>query len=208
MFHLFLPREENFFALFREIAEQIVRAAHEFERMLGDLGKSAVHSSAIKDIEHRGDEITHQTMDLLHKTFITPMDREDIHHLITRLDDILDFIDASAQRVSLYEIHSAPAEMVALAKICVQAAENVKLAVEALSNLKKPDGIAKCCVEINRLENEADVILRASVARLFKEEKDTRLLIKLKEIYELLETVTDRCEDVANIVEGMILEYA
>ncbi len=208
MFHRFLPREENFFVLFRDLADQIVLGAHGFEKLLKDLGNSKEHCSNIKDIEHRGDEITHKTVALLHKTFITPLDRDDIHLLISRLDDILDFIDAAAQRICLYDITVCTAEAAALAKICVQSAENVKLAVEALQDLTDTKGIERCCVEINRLENEADTVLRAGVARLFREEQDTRQLIKLKEIYELLETVTDRCEDVANIIDGIVLEYA
>lgn len=208
MFGRFLPREENFFALFRAIADQIVAGSLEFKKMVEDIGNAATHCATIKDIEHKGDEITHNTVALLHKTFITPMDREDIHLLISRLDDILDFIDAAAQRISLYGIKKAPPEMSAMAQICVEAAEKIRTAVNGLQDLSSPGEIEKCCVEINRLENEADQVLRSGVAKLFRDEPDTRELIKQKEILELLETVTDRCEDVANVIDGMVLEYA
>ncbi|MFM8315674.1 MAG: DUF47 domain-containing protein, partial [Deltaproteobacteria bacterium] len=150
----------------------------------------------------------HTTMDLLHQTFITPLDREDIHELSSTLDDVLDFIDAAAQRILLYEIKHMPNEGRELAEVCVQAAQKVQVAVGYLDNLKNPEEIKKLCVEINRLENEGDHILRAAVAKLFREENDMKTLIKLKEVYEILETVTDLCEDVANIIDGIVLEYA
>jgi uncharacterized protein Yka (UPF0111/DUF47 family) len=147
-------------------------------------------------------------MDLLHQTFITPLDREDIHELSSTLDDVLDFIDAAAQRVLLFEIKQMPNEGRELAEVCVQATQKVQVAVGHLDNLKDPTAIKKLCVEINRLENEADHILRAAVAKLFRDENDIKNLIKLKEVYEILETVTDLCEDVANIIDGIVLEYA
>lgn len=208
MLKYFIPTEGRFFDLFRESADQIVKGAHEFQKMLGDLQHAEAHARTIKDIEHAADHITHRTVELLHKTFITPIDREDIHELITRMDDILDFIDAAAERIHLYNITTTTPEANSLAAICVQSAERIKAAMEGLEDLKNPTELISNCVEINRLENEADSILRAAMAKLFKEEPDTRQLIKLKEIYELLETVTDRCEDVANIIEGIVLEYA
>lgn len=208
MFHLFLPRQENFFVLFRALSDQIVAGALEFALLLEELPECSGRCASIKDIEHKGDEITHQTVALLHKTFITPLDRDEIHRLITKLDDILDFIDACAQRICLYDIGSSTPEAVALSKIVIQTVEHVRLAVAGLADLKNPEGIQASCVEINRLENEADVVLRAALAKLFREEKDLRQLIKLKEVYELLETVTDRCEDVANIIDGIVLEQA
>ena len=204
----FFPKEGKFFVLFNELGEQIVKATQEFGRMVEEPDRVSHFCQSIKAIEHRGDEITHATMDLLHKTFITPLDREDIHALITKLDDILDFVDAASQRVSLYEIRQFPNEIKQLVRVCTQSAELVRVAVGGLENLKHTEKLSATCVEINRLENEADQILRAAIAKLFKEEPDIRQLIKLKEIYELLETVTDRCEDAANIIEGIVLEYA
>lgn len=204
----FVPREGKFFDLFRDLGEQIVLACKDFERLIEEPDRISHFVKTIKAYEHRGDEITHTTMDLLHQTFITPLDREDIHALISKLDDILDFIDAASQRVELYGIKQFPAEAKQMVRVCSQAAELVKTAVGMLDNLKQPEKLSATCVEINRLENEADQILRTALAKLFSEEPDVRTLIKLKEIYELLETVTDRCEDAANIIEGIVLEYA
>ncbi|MEK6579427.1 MAG: DUF47 domain-containing protein [Bdellovibrionota bacterium] len=208
MFGSLMPREGKFFDLFEQSAEQIVLGAHEFRKMIVDLGQAEMYARSIKAIEHRADEITHQTVELLHKTFITPLDREDIHSLISRMDDILDFIEAASQRIALYDIKSTPPQATDLADVVVKAALAVEKTVKKLRNLKQSKEIVQLCVEINKLENDADHILRAAMAKLFREEPDTRNLIKIKEIYELLETVTDRCEDVANIIEGIVLEYA
>ncbi len=208
MFGGLLPKEFGFFKLFNESAGLIVESAAEFMRLLADPAGAAVHASKIKELEHRADDVTHRTMTMLHKTFITPLDREDIHDLIKRLDDIIDFIDASAQRLVLYEVRVIPPEMVRLAQITAESVDCVQQAVNKLRDVKHPEEMMKLCVDINRLENEADQVLRAAVAKLFREEQDLRLLIKLKEIYELLETVTDRCEDVANVIESIVLEYA
>lgn len=208
MFGSFIPREDKFFVLFKQAGDLLVEGAKEFKEMLADIPNAERHARNIKDAEHRCDDVTHKTVELLHKTFITPLDREDIHLLITRMDDILDFLEAASDRVFLYKIKTSSPEAIALADICFRSAEWVRKAVEHLDNLKNPAEILKCCIEINRLENEADRVLRSAMAKLFDEEPDTRQLIKLKELYELLETVTDRCEDVANIVEGIVLEYA
>lgn len=204
----FIPREGKFFDLFRRSAELIVEGSVEFEKMLSDLSHAESYASKIKSIEHEADEVTHTTVETLHMTFITPLDREDILKLISKMDDILDFIEAAAERVSLYQITTATPELKALANVCVRSARDVQRVINELENLKKSVDIRKICVEINRLENEADGILRAGMAKLFREETDVKQLIKFKEIYELLETVTDCCEDVANIVEGIVLEYS
>jgi predicted phosphate transport protein (TIGR00153 family) len=206
---LLLPRDGGFFNLFRDISDLLVAAANEFSALLkADGSVRELHTQRIKDLEHKADSITHQTMTELHKTFITPIDREDIHRLIKRLDDIMDFMDAAAQRVALYDIGPAPEDLVRLADINTASCELVKVAVAGLSNLKNTDELTKACVEINRLENEADTTLRIAVAKLFKEEQDVRQLIKLKEIYELLETVSDRCEDVATVIDSIVIEYS
>jgi uncharacterized protein Yka (UPF0111/DUF47 family) len=145
---------------------------------------------------------------LLHKTFITPLDRDDIHSLIKTMDDILDFIDASAQRLYLYQVRTIPDDMKRMADITVESVELVRKAVQLLTNMKNAQDIVSICIEINQLENQADQVLRTAVARLFQDESDIKLMIKLKENYELLETVTDRCEDVANVIESIVLEYA
>jgi len=200
--------EKKFFELFNESSDLIVEAATEFQKMVEDLSHAENHSKAIKDLEHRADKTAHETIELLHKTFITPLDRDDIHKLITELDDILDFIEAASQRIFLYGIKQLTPEAKQLAEVCAQSAVCIQKAVHGLSNLKNVDEILKNCIEINRLENEADHILRSGMAKLFGEEPDTRHLIKMKEIYELLETVTDCCEDVANVIDGIVMEYA
>jgi predicted phosphate transport protein (TIGR00153 family) len=204
----FMPTEGRFFDLFNESAEQIVTGSRELQAMLTELSKLEYHAKNVKDIEHKADEITHRTIELLHKTFITPMDREDIHSLICSMDEILDFMDAAAQRAALFGITRVYPEAAQMAEVCVKSALEVQKAVRSLEDLKNPDAILKLCVEIHRLENEGDFLLRNAIARLFKEESDVRELIKQKEIYELLEAVTDRCEEVANIIEGIVLEYA
>ncbi len=208
VFTQLVPREARFFDHFREMADLIVQGAKEFQDLAADIHQIERRSKSIKAIEHKADEITHRTMELLHRTFITPLDREDIHVLISRLDDILDFIEAASQRIFLYGITETTPEIRELARVCVLSAEQVRKAVYGLSNLTQSDLIIQACVEINRLENEGDQVLRAGIAKLFRDEPDTRQLIKIKEIYELLETVTDRCEDVANVIEGIVLEYA
>ncbi len=208
VFGRLIPREEKFVDFFVQVAGLTVDGARELENLLNNLADSKKHAQRIKDLEHQADDITHHTVELLHKTFITPFDREDIYRLIGKLDDILDFMDAAAERLYLYEITAVPKEMLQLADICLKSTYAIKDAMGYLNDLKKPEEMFKICVEVHRLENEADQILRQTIAKLFKEEADIRQLIKLKEIFELLETVTDRCEDVANIVEGILLEYA
>ena len=208
MFGGFIPKEGRFFEHFKTFASLITEGATEFRDLLANLNEAEKRVRNIKDIEHKGDEITHTTMDLLHQTFITPLDREDIHELTSTLDDVLDYIDAAAQRIALYDIKSMTHEGRELAEICLKSTQKVQLAVAQLDKLKNPDQIKKICIEINQLENEADHVLRAAVAKLFREETDIKTLIKMKEVYEILENVTDRCEDVANIIEGIVLEYA
>ena len=160
----------------------------------------------IDAIEHKGDDITHETMRALHKSFITPLDRDEIHQLITSLDDILDLIQDVAHTVTLYDIHHITAEVTKLGDICKSCCERVSAAVALLPSMDNGPEILKICFEIDQLESEADHVMRAAMSRLFREEPDVRELIKCKAIYELLEIVTDRCEDVANIIEGIVLE--
>jgi uncharacterized protein Yka (UPF0111/DUF47 family) len=152
--------------------------------------------------------VTHETIELLHKTFITPIDRDDIHKLITRMDDILDLLEDVAQTISLYDIKAITIEARRLAELCLACAEKVKVAVGLLHNMDNSRQILTICTEIDRLESDADHVMRAAMSKLFRDEPDVRNLIKLKAIYEILETVTDRCEDVANIIEGIIVENA
>lgn len=162
----------------------------------------------ISDIEHETDTITHRCVEALHKTFITPIDRDAIHRLITRMDDVMDYVEAAAERIELYEMQTMTADVRDLADVLHRSAMQVEVAIRGLRTLKQPQATLKLCIDINRLENEADAILRRSVARLFKDEKNPITVIKWKEIYENLESASDRCEDVANIIEGVILEHS
>lgn len=204
----FLPREEQFFELFSDSATNMVGAIKEFATILDDPSKIELKARSIEEFEHKADHVTHATVALLHKTFITPLERDDIHQLITKLDDILDTIDAGSQRILMYGITVKTPEFVSLTEVCVKSGELIKRAVDGLNDIKNPAELLKACVEINRLENEADHLMRTALAKLFKNETDIKKLIVYKELYELLELVTDRCEDVANIIEGIVLEYA
>ena len=208
MFSRLIPREGRFFDLFNEHAENIAQGSRELAVLVasGDDLERRAHN--IKLIENRADKITQDTIGLLHKTFITPLDRNDIHQLITRMDDILDLIEDAAQLMFIYDIRVVTAEEKALAEICVTCAEKVQSAVGMLSNMKNAAAILDICHEIDRLESEADHVMRSAMAKLFREEPDVRQLIKLRAVYQTLEAVTDACEDVANIIQGIVLEHS
>ncbi|HUQ01830.1 MAG TPA: DUF47 domain-containing protein [Kofleriaceae bacterium] len=209
MFGRFLPKETSFFDFFEQHAALTVEGAKEFLSLVTTGANIDAKAKRIADIEHETDVITHRCVEALHKTFITPIDRDDIHRLITRMDDIMDFVEAGAERIALYELVTMMPDIRDLADVLVRATEKVELAARGLRNLKDPQSIIKECIDINRLENEGDQILRRAVARLFKENaNDPITVIKWKEIYESLENATDRCEDVANIIEGVVLEHA
>ena len=208
MFGRFLPRETSFFDFFEEHAALTVEGAKEFLSLVSTGANIETKARRIHDIEHETDVITHRCVETLHKTFITPIDRDNIHRLITRMDDIMDFVEAASERIALYELTVMTPDVRDLADVLVRATQQVELALKGLRNLKHPQAILKVCIDINRLENESDQILRRAVAKLFKEEKDPIVVIKWKEIYENLENAADRCEDVANIIEGVILEHS
>jgi uncharacterized protein len=208
MFGRFLPREHGFFDFFDRHAHKTADGAKEFLALASGTLDVDAGAKRIKEIEHETDVITHHCVEALHKTFITPLERDDIYRLITRMDDIMDFVEAASERIALYEIRAMTPEIKALAEVLVRATEEVQRAVRGLRDMRHADAIIKSCIEINRMENEADEILRSAVARLFKEERDPITVIKWKEIYENLENATDRCEDVANIIEGVVLEHA
>jgi predicted phosphate transport protein (TIGR00153 family) len=207
MFGRFLPKEKSFFDFFEQHATLTVQGTKEFLEMVTDGLKIETRARRIADIEHETDVITHRCVEALHKTFITPIDRDSIHRLITRMDDIMDYVEAAAERVALYELTIMTPEVVALADVLHRASVQVEQACKELRNLKNPRRVLELAIEINKLENEGDAVLRRAVARLFKEEKDPILVIKWKEVYENLEMATDRCEDVANIIEGVVLEH-
>ena len=208
MFGRLLPKDGKFFDLFNEHAEYCVKGAKEMVALMTNFDDLEIRVHAIESIEKQADKVTHATLDALHKTFITPLDRDDIHQLISRMDDILDLMEDAAQTISLYDIKAITPEAKRLAELCQACIEKVAAAVKLLDNMDNSREILGICQEIDRLESDADHVMRAAMSKLFREEPDVRNLIKLKAIYELLETVTDRCEDVSNIIEGIIVENA
>ena len=208
MFGKLLPKKLEFFDLFSRHAALTVDGAGLLQTLLSDLTHVEEQAKRIKAVESDADRVAHQTLEMLHRSFITPIERGDIHRIVSRIDDILDYVEAASQRIWLYEIKESTPEAKEMARVLVSSTESVKLVVDALHNLKNPEAIRTACIEINRLENECDTLLRLATARLFKEERDPVMVIKWKEIYENIEDATDRCEDVANVIEGVVLENA
>ena len=205
MFRL-LPRDDKFFDLFEQQAAHIVSASRVLEEMTLQAGDAKTKAAQVKDLEHAGDTLTHEIVRRLNTTFVTPIDREDIYALASRLDDVLDLIDAVADRLLLYKVDHATDGAIAMAKIIVKTSEETDRAVRCLRTLSAY--YHKHAVEVNRLENEADRLLRDQLAALFEGTKDAIEVIKWKELYETMEAVTDRCEDVVNVIEGIILKMA
>lgn len=202
-----IPKEEQFFKLFKEMTTNILEGAAILKDMLDRFEDPAESQRRIKDIEHKGDALTHTVIQKLNKTFITPLDREDVYSLASKLDDILDLIDASAQRFIMYNVEKTTPEAKTLAYLILQGCHVVDKAVSKLGS-KANDQIFECCVEINSIENEADRVSREAIGRLFDEEKNPINLLKWKEIYETLEKATDKCEDAANILESVVVKNA
>lgn len=201
-----LPRDVSFFDHFEHQGRRTVEGCKAFLALTENLTDAPAKAREIKIIEEQCDTITHTVVASLHKVFITPLDRNDIYRLITKLDDIMDFVEAASERISLFDIRITTKELQDLSRTLVASSERVLEALCGLRDLKNPKLVLEKCVEINRLENEADALLRGTLAKLFREEKNAVEIIKWKEIYELVETATDRCEDVANIIEGVVLE--
>lgn len=202
----FIPKNDNFFEFFDNAARNIVEGTKVLDELFANPSESKEKSDLIKDIEHAGDKITHDTMNTLNKTFVTPIDREDIHSLICALDDVMDYIDDAANKFHLYKFGEATNEVKEMSAILLKcSAETVK----AVTGLEKLDtSINEVCIEINSLENEADRISGNAIAQLFENEKDPIQLIKWKELYETLEEAADGFEDVANILEGIVVKHA
>lgn len=200
-----LPREQSFFDTFVQLAENIHAGAQALLDMLTNYTDVPAKAERIKDFEHTGDDVTHALLTRLNQTFITPFDREDIHELSSKIDDVLDLIDAAASRLVIYRVDRIRPGVADLAKILRQATGQVLAAVRVLG---KHDHILDHCIEINRLENESDRLCRTLIAQLFDEEKDPVQIIKWKEIIEVIETAVDKCEDVANVLEAVTLKSA
>lgn len=203
-----LPRQSNFFDFFERHAAIGVVGARELHKVCSNGADVQEVAQRIKDLEHEADEITHTCMEALHKTFITPIDRDAIHSIASALDDIVDLIDGAVRQFVLFEISSFPRSAQDATAVMIEATEAVERAVRGLRDMKNATAILKECVRINELENEADRLKATAVAHLFKEEKDAITVLKWQQIYQALENVTDACEDVANVIEGVVLEHA
>jgi len=204
-----MPRERQFFTLFNNHAALVVEGAKALVEMLAgyaDSGRRDAFVTKIQSIEQAADEVTHQTVALMHNTFVTPFDRDQINKLIQRMDDILDLIQDTAESLTLYDVHVLTPEVSHLADLVHICCVRVQEAVTQLSSMDNGPAILKICQKIEVLETDADRVMQAAISRLFREEQDVRQLIKLKAIYELLELTTDKCQDVALVIEGVVLE--
>jgi len=203
---LLIPREKIFFQLLEQESKNVLAGAHALNDLIQNFDRLAEKRNKIKDIEHDGDNIVHSIWDQLVKTFITPIDREDISKLASLYDDVLDYIEAVANRLYLYEVRSPTEPMKRFTDIVVKSVQEIDFAFASIQKIKAPE-VESRIIEVDRLENEADVVLNESVAALFKT-NDAIAIIKLKEIYELMETITDKCEDVVQVIRDIILEYS
>lgn len=202
------PKEENFFALFEELADKIEEGGRFFLEMAQNRDFPAPKVTRLKELEHEADVITHKTYEKMHKTFLTPIDREDIYALVNKMDSVMDVIEATAARIHMYKVKKPEDELIKQAEILYQAIQKIKDVVHGLRNMKNSKMILDGCVEINTLENAGDILLRSIITELFEKETDAIELIKWKEIFERLEEALDVCEDVSNIVEGIVLKHA
>lgn len=200
-----VPRETKFFDMFSEMSGNLEDGARGMLELFRDYRDVPARVQRIKDIEHKGDDMTHAVLIKLNQTFITPFDREDIHRLASSIDDVLDFINSAADRLVNYKITNPPPAALSLAEIILKQAQEITQGVRLL---EKNQHVLEHCVEINRLENDADTVTRAAISNLFDEEKDPIRLIKIKELLEVLELATDKAEDVANVLETVVLKSA
>ena len=212
LFGKLLPREGNFFELFNTHGEAIVTGSRAFLAMVQNYGDVALrerYATEVDDAEHAADKVTAEVNRLLHKTFITPIDREQIHTLINTMDDVADLIQDCSETMALYDVRHMTEEIMRLTDLSLKCCERLRDAVKLLGKMADPsvaEAALKTCEEIDKLESDADRVMRSAMSKLFREEADVRELIKLKAIYELLETISDRCEDVAKLIEGVVLE--
>ena len=209
MLQRLMPKSDDFFSDFEAQAAAVVEGAVLLKDLLDDFTNVPAKCQAIKDVEHRADDITHRAFERLHTQFITPFDRSEIHRILSRIDDVLDLADAAAERLGLYDIYTVLPESRELCAVLVEQTRKMEEAVKGLRNMKKdPETILAACQEMNKLENQADTLTRKTMAKLFKRGNDPLTVMKWKEIIDLIEDATDRAEDVANVIEGVVLEHA
>jgi predicted phosphate transport protein (TIGR00153 family) len=206
MFKL-IPQEVKFFEMFVKSAENLLRGAKVLVEIANNFDTLAENAAKLERLEHDSDQITHEIMEKLNKTFVTPLDREDIHELTAALDDVMDFIEAATERMVLYKVTSSTPEMKEIAEVILKQAEEINYVMPKIKEIKHAQIIGHC-IEINRLENEGDRILREAVAGLFDRKTDPLEVIKWRDIYDYLETATDKCEDIAVTIEGIALKYS
>jgi uncharacterized protein len=206
-----VPREGKFFEFFNQHASRAAEASNELTLLLSEYTNAAARPGRIERIntlEHEADRITHDTAALLHTIFVTPLDRDDIFRLISRMDDVIDLMQDAAESLSLYDVQTVTSHAVELAQLLQNGCERMQSAVALLNSMKNAPEMLKLCREIDTMESRADRVMRSAISSLFREEADIRQVIKLKAVYELLETATDRCRDVADVIESVILQNA
>ncbi|MFD2598366.1 DUF47 domain-containing protein [Sphingobacterium corticis] len=210
IFNFFVPKDKKFFPLFEQAGSNLIEMAKVLNEAVNttDEVKRKELTKRIEDLEHRGDDITHQIHLELGKNFITPFDREDIHSLASSLDDVADYIHGASNRMDMYKVTQPTQAMKELAELLVEATEHVAKAVYELKDIKNIRNITDSCVRINSVENKADYIFEKAVAELFEFEKDAIILIKHKEVLSSMETATDKCEDVSNVLESILVKNA
>jgi uncharacterized protein len=209
-FQKLVPKDKKFFPMFESQAELIVQATGKLNEIFLSTDPS-VHDElfkSIKDLENQGDEVAHNIFDELDKTFITPFDREDIHQLTSTLDDVLDFINGTSQRIRLYKLKDFPAEFVNFSEVLMNGGNEILNAVKELYNLKRPEMIRQACVRINEIENQADDLYHNVISDLFENEKDAIELIRKKEVLQTMERASDRMEDVADVLKTILIKLA
>ena len=209
-FKMFLPKDRVFFTLFENMAEVVGKMATQLQLMVNesDEDKRAEIAAIIENLEHKNDDFTHNVFTELGRNFITPLDREDIHYLATALDDIADYIYASAKKINFYRVNPNDIGIHKLADLVLQGSVEIKKAVHGLRDMKNLREMTEAIVKINSIENQADDVFDMSIDRLFNNENDFKEVIKKREIYQVLEIATDKCEDAANVIESIIIKYA
>lgn len=209
LLQFFIPQDKKFFPMFEQASANLLEISKVLDKMVKEssMEKRVAYIREIERLEHVGDGHTHEILKELSANFITPFDREDIHNLVTSLDDIVDYIHGSAKRIELYKVTEIGPAMIKLAELILQGAEELHVAVCGLRDIKKSGRIKEACVKINSIENHADDIFDMRIAELFENEKDAVKIIKVKEILSALETATDKCEDAANSIESIVIKY-
>jgi uncharacterized protein Yka (UPF0111/DUF47 family) len=207
---IFMPKDRVFYTLFEQVADTMAKMGRVLKEVVKetDFDKRAGLISQVEDLEHVNDDLTHQIFTELGRNFITPFDREDIHYLATSLDDVCDYIFASAKKINFYKVNPNDQGIQKMADLIEQGCEQIKTAVHELRNMRDMRKITEALVKVNSIENQADDIFDLSIERLFELEPDAKEVIKKREIYQVMEIVTDKCEDAANVIESIIIKYA